>query len=123
MKPIKKKTLQRQRRKSRVRRNVFGTPERPRLTVFRSHKNIYAQIVDDQARQTLVAASSLDKGSSEKPDKNGGNKAAAIVVGQSLAVKAVQRGIKKVVFDRNGYPYHGRIRELADAARKAGLEF
>ena len=123
MKPIKKKTLQRQRRKSRVRRNIFGTPERPRLTVFRSHKNIYAQIIDDQAGQTLVAASSLDKGSSEKPDKNGGNKAAAIVVGQSLAVKAVQRGIKKVVFDRNGYPYHGRIRELADAARKAGLEF
>jgi len=123
MKPIEKKILQRQRRKSRVRRHVFGTPERPRLTVFRSHKNIYAQIIDDQAGQTLVAASSLDKGGSEKPDKGGGNKAAAVVVGQSLGVKAVQRGIKKVVFDRNGYPYHGRIRELADAARKAGLEF
>ena len=123
MKPIEKKTMQRQRRKSRVRRNVFGTPERPRLTVFRSHKNIYAQIIDDQAGQTLVAASSLDKGAPDTADKGGGNKAAAIVVGQSLAVRAVERGIKKVVFDRNGYPYHGRIRELADAARKAGLEF
>ena len=123
MKPIQKKTLQRQRRKSRVRRNIFGTPERPRLTVFRSHKNIYAQIIDDQAGQTLVAASSLDKGGSEKPDKGGGNKAAAVVVGQSLAVKAVERGIKKVVFDRNGFPYHGRVKELAEAARKGGLDF
>jgi len=137
MKSMKKKILQRQRRKRRVRRNIFGTTERPRLTVFRSHKNIYAQIIDDQAGHTLVAASSLDKAElapdqpdakadqagSPKLDKGGGNKAAAVVVGQSLAVKAVQRGIKKVVFDRNGYPYHGRIRELADAARKAGLEF
>jgi len=123
MKPIEKKILQRQRRKRRVRRNITGTSERPRLTVFRSHKNIYAQIIDDQAGHTLVAASSTDQAASEALPKGGGNKAAAAAVGQSLVFKAVERGIKKVVFDRNGYPYHGRIRELADAARKAGLEF
>jgi len=123
MKPIEKKILQRQRRKRRVRRNITGTSDRPRLTVFRSHKNIYAQIIDDQAGHTLVAASSTDQATSQALTKGGGNKAAAAAVGQSLASKAVERGIKKVVFDRNGYPYHGRIRELADAARKAGLEF
>lgn len=123
MKPIEKKILQRQRRKRRVRRNITGTAERPRLTVFRSHKNIYAQIIDDQAGHTLVAASTMESATSDALAKGGGNKAAAAAVGQSLASKAVERGIKKVVFDRNGYPYHGRIRELADAARKAGLEF
>jgi large subunit ribosomal protein L18 len=123
MKPTEKKIVQRERRKRRVRRNIFGTPERPRLTVFRSHKNIYAQIIDDSAGKTLVAASSQEKVSAEALTKGGGNRTAAIVVGQAVAAKAVERGIKKVVFDRNGYPYHGRIRELADAARKAGLEF
>jgi len=122
MKAIKKKIFQRLRRKRRVRKHVIGTPERPRLTVFRSHNNIYAQIIDDSVGKTLVAASSL-----EKPTRAavpaGGNKAAARVVGQVLAEKAVKAGIKKVVFDRNGYPYHGRIKELAEAARKAGLEF
>ena len=122
MKPIVKKVLRRQRRKLRVRRHVVGTAERPRLTVFRSHKNIYAQIIDDGAGCTLVAASSMEKLICQQV-ATGGNRAAAIVVGTSLAAKAVEAGIKKVVFDRNGYPFHGRVRELADAARKGGLEF
>ena len=123
MKPIEKKILQRQRRKRRVRRHITGTSERPRLTVFRSHKNIYAQIIDDQAGHTLVAASSAEQLTSQALPKGGGNKAAAAAVGQSLASKAVERGIKKVVFDRNGYLYHGRVKALAEAAREAGLNF
>lgn len=123
MKPITRKLLRRLRRKRRVRKTVTGTPERPRLTVFRSHTNIYAQIVDDTAGRTLVAASSMEKPLRERLSRMGGNKAAATAVGAELAVKAAQAGIKKVVFDRNGYPYHGRIRELAEAARKGGLEF
>jgi large subunit ribosomal protein L18 len=122
MKAIKKKIFQRLRRKRRVRKRVIGTLERPRLTVFRSHNNIYAQIIDDSVGKTLVAASSLEK-PMRTATPTGGNKAAARVVGQVLAEKAVKAGIKKVVFDRNGYPYHGRIKELAEAARKAGLEF
>jgi len=122
MKAIKKKIQQRQRRKGRVRKRVIGTPERPRLSVFRSHNNIYAQIIDDSVGRTLVAASSLEKPARQQLP-NGGNKAAAQVVGQVLAEKAIKAGIKKVVFDRNGYPFHGRIKELAEAARKGGLEF
>ena len=118
MKATVKKTLQRKRRKARVRKHVFGTAERPRLTVFRSHKNIYAQIVDDTAGQTIVAVSSVVAG-----EGYGGNKQAAQVVGTTLAAKAIEAGIKKVVFDRNGYPYHGRVQELANAARHGGLEF
>lgn len=123
MKPIIKKLVKRQRRKSHIRKKVSGTPERPRLTVFRSHNNIYAQIIDDAAGRTLVAASSMEEVLKQKLGEHAGNRAAATVVGQALAEKAVQAGIKKVVFDRNGYPYHGRIRELAEAARKGGLEF
>jgi large subunit ribosomal protein L18 len=122
MKALIKKTLRRQRRKMHVRKHVSGTPQRPRLTVFRSHKNIYAQLIDDIAARTLVAASSM-----EKPLRvdvaDAAGKVAAQKVGAALAVKAVQAGIKKVVFDRNGYPFHGRVRELAEAARKAGLQF
>lgn len=123
MKLILKKKLRRQRRKKHVRKHVTGTPERPRLTVFRSHKNIYAQLIDDLAGRTIVAASSMERPISEKLGKGGGSKAAAQVVGEVLAEKAVGAGIKKVVFDRNGYKYHGRIQELAEAARKGGLEF
>ncbi len=124
MKPIIKKHLQRQRRKARVRKHVLGTVDRPRLTVFRSHKNIYAQIIDDLAGQTLVAASSMEKPTRQQiPDGRGGNKAAATFVGTALAQKALEKGIKQVVFDRNGYPFHGRVKELAEAARKAGLKF
>lgn len=123
MKPSIRKHVQRLRRKSHVRKKVSGTPDRPRLTVFRSQKNIYAQIVDDMAGRTLVAASSQEKPLREKLTTGGGNKAAAAAVGAFLAEKAVQTGIKKVVFDRNGFPFHGRIKELAEAARQGGLEF
>jgi large subunit ribosomal protein L18 len=123
MKPIAKKVMQRQRRKLRVRKHVLGTSERPRLSVFRSHKQIYAQIIDDLAGRTLVAASTLEESLQSELAKGKSNKAAAQVVGAALAAKAQQAGIKKVVFDRNGYPYHGRVKELADAARKAGLQF
>jgi len=123
MKAIRKKVLRRQRRKKRVRRNITGTAERPRLTVFRSHKNIYAQIIDDTVGRTLVAVSSKEKTVLGQLPGGGGNAAAAEVVGASLAAKAVEAGIGKVVFDRNGYAYHGRIKALADAARKGGLKF
>jgi len=123
MKPTIKKALQRRRRKRHVRKTVTGTPQRPRLTVFRSHKNIAAQIVDDTVGRTLVSISSLEKPLREKLSGVGGNKAAARVVGEALAAKATKAGVKKVVFDRNGYPFHGRVKELAEAARKGGLEF
>lgn len=105
-----------------MRKKVTGTPDRPRLTVFRSHKNIYAQIVDDEAGRTLVTASSREKPLCVEL-ANCGNRAAAQAVGTALANKAVEAGIQAVVFDRNGYPFHGRIKELAEAARKAGLKF
>jgi large subunit ribosomal protein L18 len=123
MKAIVKKLLQRKRRKRHVRKNVTGTTERPRLSVFRSHKYIYAQIIDDFGGRTLVAASSVEKPLRQQLGNRCGNKAAASVVGTALATKAIQAGIKKVVFDRNGYPFHGRVRELAEAARKGGLDF
>lgn len=121
MKHLIEKIARRQRRKHHVRRLVQGTPDRPRLTVFRSNKNIYAQIIDDTAGRTLVAASTMEK--LEGAATGNANKKAAMVVGTALARKAIEAGIKKVVFDRNGYAYHGRIKELADAARKVGLEF
>ena len=105
---------QRLKRHKRVRAKLSGTPERPRLNVFRSEKNIYAQIIDDVAGNTLVAASSLDKG---------GNKAAARAVGKLVAERAKAKGIDVVVFDRGGYLYHGRVAELAEGAREGGLEF
>ncbi len=120
MKLLEKKKLQRERRKLRVRKHVTGTAERPRLTVFRSHKNIYAQLIDDMAGRTLMSASSQEESFEAAL---GSNKKAAQAVGTALAAKATGAGIKKVVFDRNGYPFHGRVRELAEAARKGGLEF
>jgi large subunit ribosomal protein L18 len=123
MKPILKKLMQRERRKKHVRKKVMGTPSRPRLTVFRSNKNLYAQIIDDMDGRTLVAASTQEKAVSQKLAGSCANRGAAKVVGEALAAKAVEKGIKKVVFDRNGYPFHGRIRDLAEAARKGGLEF
>ena len=116
------KIARRRRRKRCVRRHVTGTPDRPRLTVFRSHKNICAQIIDDTLGRTLAAASSMDR--VLRPEiPYGGNRSAAAAVGTKLAETAIQAGIKKVVFDRNGYAFHGRVRELAQAARKGGLEF
>jgi large subunit ribosomal protein L18 len=103
----------------RIRARVSGTPERPRLAVYRSLKHIYAQIIDDRAGRTLVSASSNDKGSGA----NGGNIAGAKEIGRAVAEKAKEKGITRVVFDRGGYLYHGRVKALADAAREAGLEF
>ncbi|MCX7843618.1 MAG: 50S ribosomal protein L18 [Clostridia bacterium] len=106
----------------RVRKKIKGTPERPRLNVFRSLKQIYAQIIDDTTGTTLVAASSIDEALKGKI-AYGGNKEAAKEVGRLIAQKALDKGIKKVVFDRGGYIYHGRVKELADAAREEGLDF
>ena len=103
----------------------MGTPERPRLTVFRSLSHIYAQVVDDLKGETLVAASSVEpsiKGTFAK-DVRGGNLKGAQAIGEVIAKRAMDKGIKRVVFDRSGFLYHGRIRAIADAARKAGLEF
>lgn len=113
----------REKRKSRVRKKVRGTPESPRLTVFRSSKNIYAQIIDDTSCKTLVDASSLSKDASEEIRKKGGNREGAVLIGKLIAERAIKNGIKKVVFDRNGFLYHGRIKALADAAREGGLKF
>ena len=116
------KNANRLQRHKRVRRKITGTTQRPRLCVFRSSNNIYAQIIDDTNRVTLVAASSLEadvKGAFNHT----GNKEAAKLVGQLVAKKAVEKGITEVVFDRGGYLYHGRIKELAEAAREAGLKF
>jgi large subunit ribosomal protein L18 len=107
---------------ARVRTRVQGTPERPRLCVFRSLAHIYAQVVDDRTRQTLVSASSLDK-DVRKQLQGGGNVAAAKIVGQAVAQRALAAKIQQVVFDRGGYKYHGRVKALADAAREAGLKF
>lgn len=109
-------------RHSRVRKKVFGTPEKPRLCVYRSTGNIYAQIVDDTKGGTIVSASTLDKEIKDEV-KYGGNKAAAKVVGALIAKKAIEKGVETVTFDRGGYLYHGRVKELADGAREAGLKF
>jgi large subunit ribosomal protein L18 len=122
---IKTSEDRRHRIKLRVRKRVAGTGQRPRLTVFRSVAHIYAQLIDDQTGQTLVAASSLDPTvkASLPARASGGNKAGAQAVGQVVATRALAKGIKQVVFDRNGFLYHGRIRAVAEAAREAGLEF
>ena len=116
------KNAKRLQRHKRVRRKVFGTPQRPRLCVFRSSNNIYAQIIDDTNRVTLVSASSLDEAVKGAVNHTG-NKEAAKMVGEMVAKKAVEKGITEVVFDRGGYIYHGRIKELAEGAREAGLKF
>jgi len=110
------------RRKHHVRKKTFGTPERPRLSVFRSNRHIYAQIIDDAAGATLVATSTRAKVLRDQLAK-GVNKEAAAVIGEALAKKALDVGIKCVCFDRNRFRYHGRVKSLADAARKAGLAF
>ena len=110
---------QRMKRHSRVRSKISGTPERPRLSVFRSENNIYAQIIDDVAGSTLVSASTVDKGF----EGNGGNVEAAKKIGALVAERALKKGIEEVVFDRGGYIYHGRVQALADGAREAGLKF
>ena len=106
-------------RHNRVRGKISGTAERPRLSVFRSENNIYAQIIDDVAGRTLVSASSVEKGF----EGNGGNIAAAKAIGSKIAERALAKGIEEVVFDRGGYICHGRVQALAEAAREGGLKF
>jgi len=110
------------RRQHRVRKKLFGTPERPRLAVFRSSKHIYAQVINDRTATTLASASTLDP-EIKAQLKYGGNKSAATVVGRVVAERAKQAGIDKVCFDRRSYKYHGRVEALATAAREAGLKF
>lgn len=116
----KDKNAVRKKRHMRIRKKMFGTAERPRLNVFRSNKHIYAQLIDDVNKVTLASASTVDN---ELNLESTGNAEAAAQVGELLAKRAVENGHTKVVFDRGGYLYHGRVKALADAAREAGLEF
>jgi large subunit ribosomal protein L18 len=122
--PVRKLSRDAHRRRvhARVRTRVVGTPERPRLAVYRSLEHIYVQIIDDRDGRTVVSASSVDK-ETKKNLKGGGNIASAKAVGKVIAERAKAAGISKVVFDRGGYKYHGRVKALADAAREAGLQF
>ncbi|WP_026569059.1 MULTISPECIES: 50S ribosomal protein L18 [Sediminibacillus] len=114
------KNVVRKKRHTRVRKNLFGTAERPRLNVYRSNKHIYAQLIDDMNSKTLASASTVDNDLNLEAT---GNVEAAQKVGELLANRAIENGHKNVVFDRGGYLYHGRVKALADAAREAGLEF
>jgi large subunit ribosomal protein L18 len=108
-------------RKARIRKKITGTSDQPRMSVFRSARHVYAQIIDDTTGVTLATASSVEKGFKEQ-DKFENKKAAATYVGKLIAERALEKGIKKVVFDRNGFLYHGRVKALSDGARKAGLK-
>ncbi len=121
MSVIELKVQRRARRKKRVRKRVFGTAERPRMSIFRSLKNIYVQLIDDNAGCTLVEASTKSKELAEVVGY-GGNKAAAAAVGKLLGQRALAKGLKSATVDRNGYRYHGRIKALVEAAREAGLK-
>jgi len=120
LKPRERNVI-RKRVHSRIREKMSGTAERPRLNVYRSLNHIYTQLIDDQSGVTLVSASSKGKKTEEKA--SGGNVAAAKLVGKLIAERAQEKGIKRIVFDRGGYLYHGRVKALAEAAREAGLEF
>ena len=122
---IETKSDRRERIHLRQRKRISGTPERPRLSVFRSVSHIYAQIIDDLSGKTLVSASSTEAGvkGSFATGVRGGNQKGAEAVGRVIAERSLEKGITRVVFDRGGFLYHGRIRTIADAARKAGLEF
>ena len=119
------KDATRQKVHTRIRKKIKGTPERPRLSVYRSTNHIYAQVIDDTKGATLVVATSLERGKANKGEKRptGGNILSAKEIGKLIAERAREKGITKVVFDRGGYLYHGRIKALADAAREAGLQF
>lgn len=119
---VSKREQDRVRRHQRLRRRVFGTPERPRLNVFRSTSHIYAQVIDDTVGRTLVSASSMDK-EVKGALKTGGNLPAAVAVGRLIAERALKASIAAVVFDRGGYRYHGRVKALAEASRERGLKF
>ncbi len=117
------KEVRHQRRRARIRKTVRGIASKPRLTVFRSVKHIYAQVIDDMKGHTLLSMSTVNEPLVGEIGTKGGNKVAAVKVGQALAKLALEKGITAVVFDRNGYRFHGRIKALADAAREAGLKF
>jgi large subunit ribosomal protein L18 len=122
---IKTKEDRRQRIKYRLRKRTTGSSERPRLTVFRSVAHMYVQVVDDASGKTIASASTVEaslKGSMKK-DVKGGNIAGAKMIGKTIAERLIEKGVKQVVFDRNGFLYHGRVKAVADAAREAGLEF
>ena len=122
---IKTKDDKRVRIHLRQRKRISGTPERPRLSIFRSVSHIYAQVIDDLSGKTLASASTTEptlKGTFDK-DVRGGNQKGAEAIGAAIAARSIEKGITRVVFDRGGFLYHGRIRAIADAARKAGLEF
>ena len=110
-------------RKKRIRKKIHGTPQRPRLSVFRSSRHIYAQIIDDTAGRTIVAASTVDQQTKKDAPKFKNKVAAANFVGKIVGERALNQGIKKVVFDRNGFLYHGRVKSLSEGARKTGLVF
>ncbi len=116
------KTLARIKRKSRIRKKISGTPDQPRLSIFRSARHMYAQIVDDTAGKTLVTASSVEKAFKEQ-SKFENKIAGANFIGKLIAQRAKEKGIEKVVFDRNGFLYHGRVKAVSDGAREAGLKF
>lgn len=122
MSSTQKKEAMRIKRKRRIRRRVHGTPERPRLTVFRSARHIYAQVIDDVRGETLAAASSMEKEIRDR-GKSQNKKAAAGEIGKLIAQRASEKGIDTVVFDRNGYKYHGRVKAVSDGARENGLHF
>ena len=120
---IKENRLARLKRKKRVRKKIQGRPERPRLTVFKSARHIYAQIIDDTNGKTLLTASTISNDLKSNTKGIGGNIKGAIVVGEAIGKRAVKEGITEVVFDRNGFLFHGRVKALADAARENGLRF
>ena len=115
--------LQTQKRHKRLRRFLIGDSTRPRLSVFRSNNHIYAQVIDDDAQQTICSASTIDKELREESDKLSSDCRSSTVVGKLLAKRAIKKGIKQVIFDRGGNLYHGRVKALAEAAREAGLNF
>ena len=115
--------LQTQKRHKRLRRFLIGSSSRPRLAVFRSNNHIYAQVIDDNAQQTICSASTVDKELKEDVEKISSNCSSSSIVGTLLAKRAIKKGVKQVIFDRGGNLYHGRVKALADAARDAGLNF
>jgi large subunit ribosomal protein L18 len=122
-KKVLEKRYRRERAHERLRQRIVGTADRPRLAVFKSAKYVYAQVIDDEKGTTLVSATSLEASVRGQIEGSAANKAAAKVVGETVAERALARGIQKVVFDRGGYQYHGKVKELAEAARAKGLQF
>jgi large subunit ribosomal protein L18 len=120
---VLEKRSRRQRAHDRLRQRIVGTSERPRLAVFKSSKYVYAQVIDDERGSTLAAATSLEPALKGRLEGSAATKAAAKLVGEAVAERALAKGIQKVVFDRGGYQYHGKVKELADAARAKGLQF